>query len=85
MEELRIEIISLKQEVLALKKIILEVNSPALQELIPAERVMEELDITRSTFDRLRKEGIIKTYKLKRKLFCKRKELLQALEPAEKI
>ncbi|MCB0566226.1 MAG: helix-turn-helix domain-containing protein [Phaeodactylibacter sp.] len=52
-------------------------------EILTAKQVMKILDISRNTFDRLRKERVIKVYRLGRKLYCKHSELLQALESQE--
>ena len=50
------------------------------KEIITAEETMEILNISRNSFDRLRKKGILKVYRLQRKLYCKYSEVLQSLE-----
>lgn len=51
----------------------------AAKEILTAKETMEVLGISRNTFDRLRAEGIIKVYRLGKKLYCRHSELLQAL------
>lgn len=50
------------------------------KELLSVEDTMSLLDISRSTFDRLRKEGILKVYRLKRRLYTKHSEVMEAVE-----
>ncbi len=53
------------------------------KEILSSAEVMQILGISRNTFDRFRKEGIIRTYKLGRRVYCKYSELLEALEAQE--
>lgn len=75
---------SLKSELLGIKKLLQDREPPSNysteREILTAENTMKLLDISRNTFDRLRKAGKIKVYALNRRLYCKRSEILQALE-----
>lgn len=53
------------------------------KEILSSSEVMQLLGISRNTFDRFRKEGIIRTYKLGRRVYVKYSELLEALEAQE--
>lgn len=53
------------------------------KEILTSQEVMQILGISRNTFDRFRREGIIKTYKMGRRVYCKYSELLEALEAQE--
>lgn len=55
-------------------------NMKPQKEILTAEETMELLDISRSTFDRLRREGTIKVYTLRRRLYCKYSEIMESLE-----
>jgi len=48
-------------------------------ELLTSKDVMELLQISRNTYNRLREEGILKVYALKGKLYSKRSEILTAI------
>ena len=50
------------------------------KEILSAKQVMELLSISRNTFDRMRKSGKLKVYKINRKLYCKYSEILATLE-----
>ena len=60
-------------------------NQTTIPEVLPYSRFMELFDINRSTADRWRKEGIIKVYSLKRRLYVKYSEVLEALQEAEPL
>lgn len=51
-----------------------------IPEVLPYSRFLELFDINRSTADRWRKEGIIKVYSMKRRLYVKYSEVLETLE-----
>lgn len=55
----------------------------AQKELLTAQETMDFLGISRNSFDRFKEEGILKVYRLKRKLYCKRSEIMEALQPVE--
>lgn len=50
------------------------------KEILTVGETLTLLDISRSTFDRLRKEGLIKVYRLKRRLYTKRSEIIKTVE-----
>ena len=79
MEELQQEILSMRSELLGLKQLILRVHQPQ-PKFISAKETMEMLGCNRNTFNRLRDEGILKVYRLKRLLYCKHSEVVSALE-----
>lgn len=78
MTSIQKEMLSIKSEILELKELIINNNSNH-KEILSAEEVMELLKINRSTFDRLRKEGFLKAYRMKRKLYCKYSEILESI------
>ena len=83
MEKIQRDLLELRGEVLGLKQLILQLTPPA-SKFITAEEAMDDiLKCSRNTFDRLRQEGIIKVYRLKRRLYVKQAELLQAIEQGE--
>lgn len=49
------------------------------QEILPYHKFMEIFDINRTTADRWRKEGRIKVYALKRRLYVKYSEVTKSL------
>lgn len=59
-----------------------------MKELLTANETMELLSISRNSLDRFIQEGILKAYRLKRKLYFKQSEIWEALvlvNPSEKI
>lgn len=79
MSTLQKELLSIKGEIIELRELLIKRDTNQ-KEILTASEVMELLNIDRSSFDRLRNEKIIKTYRLKRKLYCKYSEILEALE-----
>lgn len=55
-------------------------SGSGLEKILTVEQTMELLSISRHTFDRFRKEGIIKVYRLKRRLYTKYSEIMETLE-----
>lgn len=80
MTSIQQEILSIRSDLVELKELILKKSGAQVKEILSAEETMELLNINRSSFDRLRKEGVIKAYRLKRKLYCKYSEVMQAIE-----
>lgn len=83
MEQIEIEIQNLKTEILDLKKLIVERDSSPdfiTKEILTAEDTIQLLGCSRHTFDRLRKEGTIKVYQLRRRLYTKYSEILEAID-----
>ncbi len=79
MTSLQQEILSIRSDLVELKEL-LKNNKTGTKEILSTDETLKLLDINRSTFDRLRKEGIIKAYRLRRKLYCKYSELMEAIE-----
>lgn len=50
------------------------------KEILTYDETMELLKCSRSFLDSLRREGIVKTYRLKGRLYCKYSELLEAID-----
>lgn len=50
------------------------------KEILTYTETMELLGCSRNTLDRLRKEGLLKTYSLRGKLYCKYSEVVAMLE-----
>ena len=50
------------------------------KEILTYAETMELLGCSRNTLDRLRKEGLLKTYSLRGKLYCKYSEVVAMLE-----
>ena len=50
------------------------------KEILSVKETMELLSISRRTFFRYRNEGIITTFKLKHKLYCKYSQIMAALD-----
>ncbi len=50
------------------------------KELLTAEEVMAFLSISRNTFSRMVREGLLQAYRFNRRIYCKRSEIIQALE-----
>lgn len=80
MEKIQQEIIALRGEILGLKELLLEAHAPSPQFLTAEEAMKDVLKCSRNTFDRLRQEGIIKVYRLRRRLYVKYDELMEAME-----
>ena len=53
---------------------------PKHNEILTYEQTMELLKCSRNFLDGLRKEGIVKVYRLKGRLYCKYSELLEAMD-----
>ena len=68
------------QAVSELRELVLELKQTPQKEILTPEAVMELFQISRSTFDTWRDRGIIKVYSLRRRLYCKYSELIQALD-----
>lgn len=58
----------------------LELKQTPQKEILTPDEVLELFQISRSTFDTWRDQGIIKVYSLRRRLYCKYSELIQALD-----
>lgn len=54
--------------------------NPPKKEILTYEETMDVLRCSRSFLDSLRREGIVKAYRLKGRLYCKYSELLAAIE-----
>lgn len=78
MTSLQREMLSIKSEILELKELIIKRN-PDQKELLSADETMVLLGIKRTTFDELRKEGYIRSYKIRRKIFCKYSEIMETI------
>ncbi|MCB0631222.1 MAG: helix-turn-helix domain-containing protein [Lewinella sp.] len=50
------------------------------KEILTYDETMDLLKCSRSFLDSLRREGIVKTYRLKGRLYCKYSELLEAID-----
>jgi hypothetical protein len=68
------------QAVSELRELVLKLKQTPQKEILTPEEVMELFQISRSTFDTWRDRGIIKVYSLRRRLYCKYSELIQALD-----
>lgn len=68
------------QAVSELRELVLELKQTPQKEILTPDEVMELFQISRSTFDTWRDQGIIKVYSLRRRLYCKYSELIQALD-----
>ena len=53
------------------------------KEIFTYAETMELLGCSRNTLDRLRKEGLLKTYSLRGKLYCKYSEIMAMLEESD--
>jgi excisionase family DNA binding protein len=51
------------------------------KELLTVAEVLELLSISRMTFDKMLKSGTLKAYRLRRRIYCKRSEIMDALKP----
>ena len=64
-----------------MKSILKHLSNPNSQkEILTAQETIDMLQISRSNFDKLRSYGFLKCYKLNRRIYCKRSEVLEALE-----
>lgn len=54
--------------------------TPVQKEILTYDETMEVLKCSRSFLDSLRREGIVKAYRLKGRLYCKYSELLEAID-----
>ncbi len=71
----------IESELTEIKELIKSQNySTSKKEIMTAQEVLELLSINRSTFTKWRNIGFIKVYSLNRRLYCKRSEIMQALE-----
>lgn len=50
------------------------------KEILTAEETMQLLGISRNTFDRFKRDGRIKVYRLGRRLYCKYSQIIETLE-----
>lgn len=50
------------------------------KEILTAEEVLTLLNIKRTTFNQWRSYGLLKVYKINRRLYCKYSEILESLE-----
>lgn len=58
----------------------LKVAFPKYNEILSYEQTMKVLNCSRNFLDSLRKEGLVKVYKLKGRLYCRYSELLEAID-----
>lgn len=58
----------------------LEQIIPEKKELLTMEQIMELLSIKRSAIEQLMKDGIITGYRLRRRLYFKRSQIMEQLE-----